>query len=127
MNITIRMPETKVPNTETNYMCTMFDLPSDGDFHMIASVPYIVNNYVMHHMLLFGCADTGKLTRLMLFGCVNTGKIPHMVLFVCEHSGKISHILKKGKTTYLLLFWCNSTGEILICCRVKIQVKLIKL
>ncbi|XP_063424230.1 tyramine beta-hydroxylase-like isoform X2 [Mytilus trossulus] len=58
MNITIRMPETPVPNRETNYMCTMFDLPSNGDFHMIASVPYIDNIYVMHHMLLFGCEDT---------------------------------------------------------------------
>lgn len=64
MNITIRMPETKVPNTETNYMCTMFDLPSDGDFHIIASVPYIVNNYVMHHMLLFGCKDTDDVRQI---------------------------------------------------------------
>ncbi|CAC5364977.1 PAM [Mytilus coruscus] len=64
MNITIRMPKTQVPNTETNYMCTMFDLPNDGDFYMIASVPYIVNNYVMHHMLMFGCEDTDYVRQI---------------------------------------------------------------
>ena len=27
------------------------------DFHVIAMEPVINNSYVMHHMLLFGCAD----------------------------------------------------------------------
>lgn len=61
MNVTLRMEDTKVPGMETTYMCTMFDLPTDEDYHMIANTPYIDNEYVMHHMLLYGCPETGML------------------------------------------------------------------
>ncbi|XP_069121902.1 DBH-like monooxygenase protein 1 [Argopecten irradians] len=57
-NITIRFPETAVPPTETNYFCMLFDLPTDGDYHMVATTPYIDNEEVMHHILLFGCDET---------------------------------------------------------------------
>lgn len=62
-NITLRMPRTKVPGVETSYMCTMFDVPSDGDYHIIANKPFIDNEYVMHHMLFFGCKDTESVRK----------------------------------------------------------------
>ncbi|XP_048751456.2 DBH-like monooxygenase protein 2 [Ostrea edulis] len=54
-NVTLRYPPTPVPSLETNYFCMIFELPRDGDYHMIATEPYIDNEYVMHHILLFGC------------------------------------------------------------------------
>ncbi|XP_062566816.1 tyramine beta-hydroxylase-like [Saccostrea cucullata] len=62
-NITLRYNETRVPSKETNYFCKTFELPNDGDYHLIATTPYIDNEYVMHHILLFGCN-----------GSVNPGK-----------------------------------------------------
>uniref|UniRef100_A0A8W8K4L7 Uncharacterized protein n=1 Tax=Magallana gigas TaxID=29159 RepID=A0A8W8K4L7_MAGGI len=58
-NVTIRFPNTSVPNFETNYFCMTFDLPTDGDYHVIAMTPVIDNVIVMHHLLLFGC-DSDK-------------------------------------------------------------------
>ncbi|XP_048751432.2 tyramine beta-hydroxylase-like isoform X1 [Ostrea edulis] len=57
-NITLRYPPTLVPNQETNYFCMTFELPQDGDYHMIATQPYIDNEYVMHHILIFGCEES---------------------------------------------------------------------
>ncbi|XP_033732124.1 dopamine beta-hydroxylase-like [Pecten maximus] len=59
-NITIRFPETVVPPTETNYYCMLFELPTDGDYHMVATTPYIDNKEVMHHILMFGCDETNE-------------------------------------------------------------------
>ncbi|XP_050408479.1 uncharacterized protein LOC130010327 [Patella vulgata] len=53
----LRMNLTSVPNKETTYMCMSFDLPSDEEYHLIASKPIINESKVMHHMLLFACAD----------------------------------------------------------------------
>ncbi|XP_061190243.1 dopamine beta-hydroxylase-like [Saccostrea echinata] len=57
-NITLRYPETKVPFYETSYFCMTFELPNDGDYHLIATTPNIDNEYVMHHILLYGCDDS---------------------------------------------------------------------
>ena len=56
-NITFRFPPTPVPNTETNYMCMTFDLPSDDEYHLVATEAYIDNAQVMHHIVLYGCED----------------------------------------------------------------------
>ncbi|KAK7103292.1 putative DBH-like monooxygenase protein 2 [Littorina saxatilis] len=54
----LRMPLTPVPQQETTYMCMTFQWPDvTKDFHVIATEPIINNSYIMHHMLLFGCAD----------------------------------------------------------------------
>ena len=63
-NVTLRFPPTQVPNLETNYFCMTFELPQDGDYHMIATKPFIDNEYVMHHILLYGCDETGMLLFL---------------------------------------------------------------
>ena len=62
-NVTVRFPKTTVPSLETNYFCMTFDLPTDGDYHVIATTPVIDNVNVMHHMLLFGC-DPGLLSSI---------------------------------------------------------------
>ncbi|XP_048748779.1 tyramine beta-hydroxylase-like [Ostrea edulis] len=62
-NITLRYPETAVPNLETNYFCMTFELPQDGDYHMIATQPYIDNEYIMHHILLYGCDESVNQTE----------------------------------------------------------------
>ncbi|XP_041368430.1 DBH-like monooxygenase protein 2 homolog [Gigantopelta aegis] len=61
-NVTLRYPPTKVPPTETNYMCMTFDLPQDDDYHIIATMPFINNSNVMHHIVLYGCKDNVKTT-----------------------------------------------------------------
>ncbi|XP_071096535.1 tyramine beta-hydroxylase-like isoform X2 [Haliotis cracherodii] len=58
LNFTIRFPETEVPAEDTTYMCMIFDVPSDRDYHYIASKPLIDNDNVMHHVVVYGCTDT---------------------------------------------------------------------
>ncbi len=53
--------DTPVPAQETTYMCKLFSLPADDEFHLIAYEPLIDNAYVMHHIVLFGCDDPGDL------------------------------------------------------------------
>ncbi|XP_070190209.1 peptidyl-glycine alpha-amidating monooxygenase A-like [Littorina saxatilis] len=55
LNMTIRFPRTKVPAQETTYICFSFELPSDQEYHLIATKPYIDNKNVMHHMVLTAC------------------------------------------------------------------------
>jgi len=66
LNITIRFPETAVPAQETSYMCIVFDLPSDTDYHLMAYEPVIDNEHVMHHILLYGCDPKCMYTQLTL-------------------------------------------------------------
>ncbi|KAK7088971.1 putative DBH-like monooxygenase protein 2 [Littorina saxatilis] len=57
-NITIRFPHTKVPAEVTNYYCFNFQLPTDQEYHMIATKPLINNSDVVHHMILTSCEGT---------------------------------------------------------------------
>ncbi|XP_041370971.1 uncharacterized protein LOC121384577 [Gigantopelta aegis] len=56
-NVTLRFPKTRIPAKETTYACMTFDLPQDGDYHVIATKPFIDNVDVIHHMLLYECMD----------------------------------------------------------------------
>ena len=51
--ILVSLPQ--VPAKVTNYYCKTFLLPSDGDYHVIASDPILDNKRVIHHMILYGC------------------------------------------------------------------------
>ncbi|XP_052061956.1 DBH-like monooxygenase protein 1 homolog [Mytilus californianus] len=46
---------TPVPNTETTYICMVFDFPQGEDLHLIAYEPVLDNADVMHHITLLGC------------------------------------------------------------------------
>ncbi|CAH1778940.1 unnamed protein product [Owenia fusiformis] len=64
--LTLQYNNTKVPAQETNYFCQTFDIPTDQDYHMIASKPIINNTAVMHHTIVFGCIggdDVGSMYR----------------------------------------------------------------
>ncbi|KAJ8300555.1 hypothetical protein KUTeg_022074 [Tegillarca granosa] len=56
----LRIPVTKVPAKETTYTCMIFDLPADDDYHLIATTPIIDNVEMTHHILLFGCDESGS-------------------------------------------------------------------
>ncbi|XP_067661007.1 DBH-like monooxygenase protein 1 [Haliotis asinina] len=56
-NLTLRFPRTQVPAQETTYKCMLFDVPQDQDYHVVAIKPYIDNDNVMHHILLYGCGE----------------------------------------------------------------------
>ncbi|XP_050414252.2 uncharacterized protein LOC126828504 [Patella vulgata] len=60
-NVTIQFPKTAVPNAETTYICIVFDLPQDDDYHLVATQPIIDNIQIMHHAVLFGCEDDAQL------------------------------------------------------------------
>jgi hypothetical protein len=66
LNMTVRFTETPVPDVETSYMCMIFDLPSDRDYHLMAYEPVIDNEHVMHHILLYGCDPNGMYKQLTL-------------------------------------------------------------
>ena len=57
-NITIRFPPTAVPAQETTYMCMTFEIPIDEEYHLIAYEPIIDNVHVMHHIVVYGCAES---------------------------------------------------------------------
>ncbi|KAL3870617.1 hypothetical protein ACJMK2_038665 [Sinanodonta woodiana] len=59
MNMTVRFPPTAVPPTETKYKCMVFDLPQDGDYHLVATKVILDNVNMMHHILVYGCTETG--------------------------------------------------------------------
>ncbi|XP_050389759.1 tyramine beta-hydroxylase isoform X2 [Patella vulgata] len=55
-NLTLKFPQRMlVPPRETNYFCMIFDIPSDRDYHLVATQPVIDNREVVHHVLAFGC------------------------------------------------------------------------
>ena len=56
----VRFPVTRIPPEATNYFCMLFDLPSDGDYHLVATTPIINNSASLHHMILFGCQLPGN-------------------------------------------------------------------
>ena len=60
LNVTIKLDRTPVPNTETNYYCQSFELPRDRVYHLVGSEPLLDNEDVIHHQILFGCADSGN-------------------------------------------------------------------
>ncbi|RUS91460.1 hypothetical protein EGW08_000784 [Elysia chlorotica] len=49
--------ETTIPPTETNYYCMTFDLPTDQDYHVIATEPIMDNMEVLHHILVYACEN----------------------------------------------------------------------
>ena len=67
MNVTLTFPRMAVPDKATSYTCLSFDLPTDGDYHMIAFEPVVDNEEVLHHIALYGCNDKGKdlITRVI--------------------------------------------------------------
>ncbi|ESO89632.1 hypothetical protein LOTGIDRAFT_234237 [Lottia gigantea] len=74
----LRFPWTNVPAKATSYMCMGFDLPSDGDYHMIATKPIINETRVMHHIALIACtSEAAEITEpteclMGLTGCSTT-------------------------------------------------------
>ncbi|ESO91706.1 hypothetical protein LOTGIDRAFT_233457 [Lottia gigantea] len=55
-------PRTNVPAKDTTYVCMGFELPSDGDYHIIATTPIINESRVMHHIGLIACGDDFEVT-----------------------------------------------------------------
>ncbi|XP_071097402.1 DBH-like monooxygenase protein 1 [Haliotis cracherodii] len=75
LNFTIRFPETEVPAEDTTYICMIFDVPSDRDYHYIASKPLIDNDNVMHHVVVYGCTDTTEALPKAPYKCgMNAGR-----------------------------------------------------
>lgn len=59
VGFTERLP---VPNVVTTYMCQAFDIPSDKDYHLVATESRIDNINIAHHMVIYGCEDSGMCT-----------------------------------------------------------------
>jgi len=58
--MTIRIPLTAVPVQATTHYCMIFDFPQYGDYHMVATQPFLDNKKVIHHVLVFGCDNDSK-------------------------------------------------------------------
>ena len=66
VNVTLQITRTKVPSSDTTYVCQVFDLPSDKPYHMFGTKPIIDNPYVMHHTIMYGCTDdVGEWAKLL--------------------------------------------------------------
>ncbi|KAL5011657.1 hypothetical protein ScPMuIL_010208 [Solemya velum] len=116
--VTLRLPPTAVPAKETSYFCMIFELPTDGDFHMVATQPVLDNRHVMHHILLFGCDESGETSSTPApYEC---GMVPHpKCIYIigtwtlgspgdCMHSGAGFRIGRRGfRIAALQLHWNN--------------------
>ncbi|KAJ8300443.1 hypothetical protein KUTeg_021962 [Tegillarca granosa] len=51
------MLKTTIPAQQTTYVHTFVELPSDGDYHMVAAKPFRDNVHVVHHIRLLGCDE----------------------------------------------------------------------
>jgi dopamine beta-monooxygenase len=60
--LTLRIPETEVQQHGSKYMCTHLHAPMEGNYHVVAVEPLINNTEVVHHIILFGCHKTGRLS-----------------------------------------------------------------
>ncbi len=60
----LRIDNTSVPDAETTYYCQSFILPHDEEYHIIADEVLMGNDKVLHHMILRGCLDPGKLLQI---------------------------------------------------------------
>ncbi|KAK3580056.1 hypothetical protein CHS0354_001009 [Potamilus streckersoni] len=61
-NVTVRFPVTEIPPKETTYKCMIFDLPQDGDYHLVATEAIIDNVNAMHHIIVYGCKNVENST-----------------------------------------------------------------
>ena len=41
-------------------MCMLFEFPSQDDFHIVATTPYLDNEDIMHHIIIYGCDPESK-------------------------------------------------------------------
>ncbi|XP_053386346.1 MOXD1 homolog 2-like [Mercenaria mercenaria] len=57
----VRLTTSSVPAEKTTYICQVLDLPSDGDYHLVATTPFIDNKNVMHHAIVYGCSDSANI------------------------------------------------------------------
>lgn len=74
----IRLPQTRVPNTDTNYYCMLEDLPRDQEYHLTATTPIINNSEIVHHMLLFGCTQSKtNYSNIPMKTPYKCGMVPH--------------------------------------------------
>lgn len=60
---TVRIPTMQVPAKETTYMCMLFDFPTTGDFHIVATTPALDNIDIMHHIIIYGCDPERNVSR----------------------------------------------------------------
>ncbi|KAH9503110.1 hypothetical protein Btru_069976 [Bulinus truncatus] len=94
--LNISLPEgTKVPAKPTTYMCQIYDfenLAPHGDYQLIAVEPLLVNKYVMHHMVLFGCKDDQVATGPFECGMVASEKCQEFLsVWTVGLAGDCSH------------------------------------
>ncbi|KAJ3209241.1 hypothetical protein HDU67_006303 [Dinochytrium kinnereticum] len=55
-SIDIRMPNITIPPSETSYLCTHLELPSDKKYHAIKYEGIPMSNLV-HHIIIYGCSS----------------------------------------------------------------------
>jgi hypothetical protein len=93
----MRFDKTKVPAAETTYMCQMFDIPSEGDWHVIGNIPLIDNANVMHHTVVYLCTDEeGEwfcVTAIKGVARVRQGVTRREAVFLCQTGDEGSSLL----------------------------------
>lgn len=72
-NVTLRLPLSYVPARRVSYVCSLFSLPSDAEYHVIAALPYKDNSQILHGITVFGCGKynyTKILAIEHMYGCI---------------------------------------------------------
>ncbi|XP_076436200.1 uncharacterized protein LOC143275807 [Babylonia areolata] len=62
-SLELRFPRTQVPTGDTVRRCSVFDVPSDQPYHIIASEPIIDNSDAVLRMVAYACDDTVEVSK----------------------------------------------------------------
>ncbi|XP_071121713.1 dopamine beta-hydroxylase-like isoform X1 [Mytilus edulis] len=62
-NVTLRLPLSYVPARRVSYVCSLFSLPSDAEYHVIAALPIKDNSQILHGITVFGCDPRRQFNR----------------------------------------------------------------
>ncbi|OWF51291.1 Dopamine beta-hydroxylase [Mizuhopecten yessoensis] len=66
----LRLPRVQIPTRFQSGVCMVFDLPANGDFHLIGGTPVIDNRDAVQQMFVYGCdEDTTVPVTLRPYAC----------------------------------------------------------
>ena len=85
MELTLRIPRTKIPalDTGTVYGALKFRLPDDRPYQVIAVKPAIDNHHAVHGIVVTTCTDSGNHSN----GLDNHHAVHGIVVTACTDSG----------------------------------------
>ncbi|XP_055863814.1 dopamine beta-hydroxylase-like isoform X2 [Biomphalaria glabrata] len=118
----VRLPELSVPQSLTTYVCHSVTIPVtlNETYHAVAFEPVIINEDVMHHMILFGCPEKTEATEPHACGPIDNKCRTFLVQWSMGIKGPICSYPETGVrfgsgslvSLSLQIHWNNQRGDL---------------